>query len=516
LEYQHDVEILKNKSNRWFYCQSQFCFLCFIFSFFYFVMSHVQIYHSILETPEQIQSKTVLLHQLQQVIEQACHELYRPPKIVNASHPQNNTSLKIWFKPFGSFACGISTVGSDIDVCMFSTHSRAFIFDVLGPKLVEYLVVHDSLSTVYVISDSKMAVPILKIKFQQVEFDVSYCSLKQSFENDIFPTDVKDVISYVHSSSFQDVSSLCGVVVGAGMQEAIMNLGEKSKRIIVCVKHWAKTQGVYSNKLGFLGGVSWCILVLYFCKMLQYFPCTHPSFQDMFASKYSFDELTLKERIWDIITLDDSIQLFFMFCKHFDWQHDSIYLHYSPANREQEVAIVQKVKSVNKPCFMYIYTDVYQPHHGWTLWNSTYNVFQSSYDCLHQAWSHALERLQVSSDIDNRMSIYDELEPTYQEGNYLFIQVCCKQKPSYLFKLEAKIKQLFVLLESVPNLFIYPCSRRLQVQNHVFEYWLKFQTKQTSIDLTEPIAKFKKDMFDGFEHILQLDFHIKYVSNIVV
>ena len=40
------------------------------------------------------------------------------------------------------------------------------------------------------------------------------------------------------------------------------------------IRFWAKTKNIYSNSLGFLGGVSWAILT---CRICQLYPHASPS-----------------------------------------------------------------------------------------------------------------------------------------------------------------------------------------------------------------------------------------------
>jgi hypothetical protein len=72
--------------------------------------------------------------------------------------------------------------------------------------------------------------------------------------------------------------SLNGVRVAQYLLKIIPN--QKSFRIVLkTVKEWAQVHGLYSNVLGFLGGVNWAILVAWVCKvrnkMWTYRSCTH-------------------------------------------------------------------------------------------------------------------------------------------------------------------------------------------------------------------------------------------------
>ena len=420
---------------------------------FTFQMQHI--YNSTVESLHSYQSKLNIISSLQTLLSDVCQSLY--------IHPLESHEKVLWFQPFGSFKFGVSSVSSDIDICVFGRYSRSFLFDVVAPELQRKHIL-----SLVIINDPKLSVPILKCQFQNTQIDLSYCYLKSAFTE--FPTDCKDVISYIHPESYHDVSSLSGVVNGCIIANLIDTLGERSKQMIVCIKHWAQVHGVYSNKLGFLGGISWTVLVLYFCRIFS----------------------RNNESLWLTSSLETCIKYFFIFCLKFKWKEHAIDLD---ETREKEIVSTYVTSLMN------IFTESYQQG-SWKRWNSCYNVYQRSFELLHEAWAKSLQNLYTEQSI---MCV-----DTFVSENRLCIEASCKEHPSYIHKLEAKLKHLFMDLQQIPDLFIYPSSNYYQMKSeYSCKYSLPIEYNKQTLDLTEVIAKFKKLMFEGIDYLMKIELSIK-------
>ncbi|KAG8066036.1 hypothetical protein GUJ93_ZPchr0004g39094 [Zizania palustris] len=106
-------------------------------------------------------------------------------------------------------------------------------------------------------------VSVIKMRFHSVQVDLIYANISLL----VVPRDL----------DLHDRKVLCGLdlatvrsVNGVRIAKEIMRLVPDVaafRMTLRCVKHWAKTHGVYSNVVGFLGGVGWAILVARVCQL---------------------------------------------------------------------------------------------------------------------------------------------------------------------------------------------------------------------------------------------------------
>ncbi|XP_077521971.1 poly(A) polymerase hiiragi isoform X5 [Amblyomma americanum] len=160
---------------------------------------------------------------------------------------------------FGSYRLGVHTKGADIDtLCVAPRHiERSDFFS----SFVELLRQQEEVKDLRAVEEA--FVPVIKMTFDGIELDMLFArlALKDIPENQ----DLRDV-NILKNLDHKCVRSLNGCRVTDEILHLVPNR-ETFRLSLRAIKLWAKRHGVYSNVLGYLGGVSWAMLVARTCQL---------------------------------------------------------------------------------------------------------------------------------------------------------------------------------------------------------------------------------------------------------
>ena len=161
---------------------------------------------------------------------------------------------------FGSYRLGVVGPGDDIDVlCVGPDHAdRNEFFDAMDAHLKN----EKEITTLHPIRDAN--VPIIKIVFSGIHIDLLFARL--SFKSIDDKLDSLEDDSLLKNCSKECVLSLNGCRVTNTILSLVPN-PSSFKLTLRAIKLWAKKRGIYSNSIGYPGGVAWAILVAKICKM---------------------------------------------------------------------------------------------------------------------------------------------------------------------------------------------------------------------------------------------------------
>ncbi|KFD55236.1 hypothetical protein M514_03877 [Trichuris suis] len=167
---------------------------------------------------------------------------------------------------FGSYRLGVHTKGADIDtLCVAPRHIlREDFFNSFWellrkqPEVTECLRIEDAF------------VPVIKMKFDGIELDMLFArlNLKEVHEDQTLDDD-----NLLLNLDEKCIRSLNGCRVTDEILRLVPNK-ENFRLTLRAIKLWAKKKRIYSNAFGYLGGVSWAMLVARTC---QLYPNATPS-----------------------------------------------------------------------------------------------------------------------------------------------------------------------------------------------------------------------------------------------
>ncbi|KZT42918.1 Poly(A) polymerase [Sistotremastrum suecicum HHB10207 ss-3] len=160
---------------------------------------------------------------------------------------------------FGSYRLGVHGPGTDIDtVCVVPKHvSREDFFDIFEPMLREF----EGASEVSGVPEA--FVPIIKAKINGVELDLLMARLALSQIGDDLTLQDDNLLKNLDERC---IRSIGGTRVTDEMLRLVPDV-VVFRDALRCIKLWAKRRAIYSNVMGFLGGVAWAMLVARICQL---------------------------------------------------------------------------------------------------------------------------------------------------------------------------------------------------------------------------------------------------------
>ncbi|GBP25675.1 Poly(A) polymerase gamma [Eumeta japonica] len=160
---------------------------------------------------------------------------------------------------FGSYRLGVHHRGADIDaLCVAPRHiDRSDYFQTFYELLKQQPQVRD----LRAVEDA--FVPVIKMNFDGIEIDLLFARLALKEIPDSF--DLRDDM-LLKNLDQKCVRSLNGYRVTDEILRLVPDI-DNFRLTLRAIKLWAKRHGIYSNTLGYLGGVSWAMLVARTCQL---------------------------------------------------------------------------------------------------------------------------------------------------------------------------------------------------------------------------------------------------------
>nr|XP_048711154.1 poly(A) polymerase alpha isoform X3 [Caretta caretta] len=209
----------------------------------------------VFEEEEELQRRILILGKLNNLVKEWIQEI---SEIKNL--PQSvieNVGGKIF--TFGSYRLGVHTKGADIDaLCVAPRHvDRSDFFT----SFYEKLKLQEEVKDLRAVEEA--FVPVIKLCFDGIEIDILFARLAlQTIPEDL---DLRDD-SLLKNLDIRCIRSLNGCRVTDEILHLVPNI-DNFRLTLRAIKLWAKRHNIYSNILGFLGGVSWAMLVARTCQL---------------------------------------------------------------------------------------------------------------------------------------------------------------------------------------------------------------------------------------------------------
>ncbi|XP_049814791.1 poly(A) polymerase type 3 isoform X1 [Schistocerca nitens] len=211
--------------------------------------------YNVFETDEELNHRMEILSKLNSLVKEwICEASVKRNMPLNVAEQVGG---KIY--TFGSYRLGVHHKGADIDaLCVAPRHiERSDYFTSFFELLKQQKEVTDLRAV------EEAFVPVIKMNFDGIEIDMLFARLALKEIPDTM--DLRDDC-LLKNLDQKCVRSLNGCRVTDEILRLVPNI-ESFRLALRTIKLWAKKHGIYSNALGYLGGVSWAMLVARTCQL---------------------------------------------------------------------------------------------------------------------------------------------------------------------------------------------------------------------------------------------------------
>ncbi|XP_067941803.1 poly(A) polymerase type 3-like [Watersipora subatra] len=363
---------------------------------------------------------------------------------------------------FGSYRLGVQTKGADIDtLCVGPRHiEHRDFFDTFYAKLSAC----PNVKSLHAVEEA--FVPVIKMTFDGIELDMLYARLANpSIPEDLTLQDSK----ILKNLETKCVRSLNGCRVTDEILRQVPSQ-ENFRLTLRAVKLWAKRKGIYSNVLGFLGGVSWAMLVARVC---QLYPHAEPS---ILLLKFFF--------IWST------------------WEWPKPVLLKDPEETDLKYPVWDpRVNPSDRFHLMPIITPSYPQQ------NSTFNVTRSTLDVMISEFKEGVATMEkILSNKCNWITLFEPAKFFLNYKHYVILIAKADTEESYIKwqgLVESKIRMLIQALEiRASRAHVYPKSfgpLTPEEGRYVTKWFIGLTFaggKNQSINLTQDIQGFSNQVYN--------------------
>eukprot|EP00929_Paragymnodinium_shiwhaense_P105996 TRINITY_DN71080_c0_g1_i1.p1 TRINITY_DN71080_c0_g1~~TRINITY_DN71080_c0_g1_i1.p1 ORF type:complete len:558 (+),score=111.41 TRINITY_DN71080_c0_g1_i1:212-1885(+) len=377
------------------------------------------------ETDEGMGHRDSVLQELEEIVTKWMTEM----GVKEGKTPEEAQRCSLKIVTLGSYRLGVVQPSSDIDtLCIGPPYvTRESFFN----GLVKTLEGHEAVTVCVPIPDA--FTPVVKLQMRGVSVDMLFARLSRTIDRttvDLGTVLLDDDI--LRDMDEKSIRSMNGYRVADRILKLVPDR-EAFRQTLRFIKYWARRRGIYSNVLGFFGGITWSLMVARVCQL-------YPN--------YVSSQL---------------VERFFKVFSKWEWPKPVML---GEIEHPDGVSGVSGAKAWmpnlpgDRPQLMPVITP------SFPAMNSTYNVTESTKRIMMEEFrrGRCLAKALKAGSLNGTVSSIHEPYPFFEAFNhFLWLEVLAKTEEVYLkFSgwVESKLRMLMKHLDPIKGIILHPSTEK--------------------------------------------------------